>query len=114
MDLSRPEAAAFRDGMFTIAQDGSYLEIITAMFAAEWMYWSWCREAAGIRIADPEHKGWVDLHTSEEFAAQACWLRDRIDAAGPKLDAAQQAQLSAIFAEVQRLEVDFHAVAYTT
>ncbi|MCO6710967.1 hypothetical protein, partial [Streptomyces sp. CHA3] len=36
-----PRVAGFRDGMLAIARDGDFADIITAMFAAEWMYWTW-------------------------------------------------------------------------
>ena len=42
-DIPRPPAVdAFDEGMLTIAEQGDFSEIVTAMFAAEWMYWTWC------------------------------------------------------------------------
>lgn len=111
-DLSHPAVAAFRDGMLAIASGGGYLDIVTAMFAAEWMYWTWCRATAPSPLADPHIREWVDLHAADDFAAQARWLRDQIDAAGPDLPESEMARLSRLFGHVLDLEIAFHEAAY--
>ena len=111
-DLSLPEVEAFRFGMLEIARDGTFLDIVTAMYAAEWMYWTWSREAASCVISDALLKEWVDLHAHEDFAAQARWLRDRLDEAGSMLDATERTRLSRIFGRAQSLEVAFHHAPY--
>ncbi|MEZ0167977.1 TenA family protein [Microvirga sp. TS319] len=111
-DVSLPEVAAFRSGMLEIARDGTFLDIAAAMFAAEWMYWTWSKEAASCRIRDPLLKEWVDLHAHADFAAQALWLRDLLDQAGATLDAAERTKLSLIFGRAQSLEIAFHDAPY--
>lgn len=111
-DTNIPQVAAFRDGMLEIARDGFYLDTVAAMFAAEWMYWTWCRQASVRRITDPLLKEWVDLHAHPDFAAQVFWLKAELDAAGPHLEPVERARLGAIFARVQRLEIDFHDAPY--
>lgn len=111
-DTGRPEVAAFQDGMLGIARDGGYLDTIAAMFAAEWMYWTWSRAAAAKPISDPLLKEWVDLHAHEDFAAQALWLKAQLDAEGEKLDAGERRRLSAIFGRAQELEIAFHDAPY--
>jgi thiaminase (transcriptional activator TenA) len=110
--LSSPGVRAFRDGMLGIAERGTYAEIATAMFAAEWMYWTWCRNAAESRISDPHLRAWIDLHAAPAFEAQARWLKAEVDRAGEALDDAGQAALSHLFGEVQKLEIAFHDAAY--
>lgn len=109
-DPSHPDVAAFRDGMLRIAEGGGYLDIIAAMFAAEWMYWTWCGEAASRPIADPLLQVWVEMHADATFAAQARWLRAQLDAA--EVTEAEAARLSAIFGRAQELEIAFHEAAY--
>jgi thiaminase (transcriptional activator TenA) len=111
-DTDRPEVAAFRNGMLGIARDGGFLDIVAAMFAAEWMYWTWSIEAASREIGDPLLKEWVDLHAHEDFAAQARWLKQQLDAAGDGLGASERSRLSGIFGQVQRLEIAFHNAPY--
>lgn len=111
-DTSRAEVAAFRNGMLDVARDGGYLDIVAAMFAAEWMYWTWSADAASCDIGDPLLKEWVDLHAHDDFAAQAQWLKRQLDEAGEALDAGERARLSGIFGQVQRLEITFHSAPY--
>ncbi|MGO8176411.1 hypothetical protein ACC764_39590, partial [Rhizobium ruizarguesonis] len=36
------------------------LDKVAAMFAAEWMYWTWSKAEASCPISDPLLKEWVD------------------------------------------------------
>ncbi|OCP00650.1 MULTISPECIES: TenA family protein [unclassified Ensifer] len=111
-DVDRPEVEAFRTGMLEIARDGGFLDTVAAMFAAEWMYWTWSKRAAGSNISDPHLNEWVEMHAHDDFAAQATWLRQQLDAAGKTLDASERNRLSAIFGRAQELEIAFHDAAY--
>lgn len=102
-------AEAFRAGMAEIAKDGEFIDIVTAMFAAEWMYWHWCKRAAKIKISDDHLRAWVLMHTDEDFADQALWLKDAIDRHG---DPSDLDRLSALFARVTELEILFHDAPY--
>lgn len=100
-----PAVRAFDEGMLAIARDGSFSQIVTAMFAAEWMYWTWCRKAAAGTIANPHIRQWLDLHADEGFAAQAQWLKSAIDRyAAP----GGRDRLSRLFGHVMELEIAFH------
>ncbi|MQT15535.1 TenA family protein [Segnochrobactrum spirostomi] len=111
-DVRRPAVAEFRDGMLAIAEAGTYLDVVAAMFAAEWMYFTWCTRASTAAISDLLLKAWVDLHAAPEFEAQARFLKDTLDAAGPGLTEAEAARLSAVFGRAQALEIAFHEAAY--
>lgn len=106
-----PQAAAFDRGMHELAKQGDFLDIVTAMFAAEWMYWSWSKRAITCHISNPDLKAWIALHVEEAFEAQAIWLKLAIDRYGSANDLEG---LSAIFAKVTRLEIDFHHAPYTS
>lgn len=86
-------------------------DILTAMFAAEWMYWTWCHASAERHISDPDLRAWIDLHADRAFANQALWLKQAIDTYAKDSDLDR---LSAIFDRVMRLEIAFHAAAYDT
>lgn len=107
-----PKVAAFREGMLEIASNGDFTAIITAMFAAEWMYWTWCSAVASAPISDPMVRDWIDMHDATGFAAQACWLRDRLGALGQTMSDAQRDEAVRVFGHLQRLEIDFHEAAY--
>ena len=103
---------AFDRGMLRIAEGGDYLDIITVMLAAEWMYATWCCRAFLRPITDPQISDWVALHAAPAFLAQADWLRAQIDAAEPQVDAAAFARLSGLFGQALRLEIDFHSAPF--
>jgi thiaminase (transcriptional activator TenA) len=112
-DIALPStAAAFRDGMLAIAAHGPYLDGITAMFAAEWMYWTWCKRAAARTISSPDLRRWVDLHAAEEFADQARWLRRQVDLFGTELSSRSRSRLIGIFRHALALEIAFHTAPY--
>ncbi|WP_205602576.1 TenA family protein [Chelativorans alearense] len=106
------ETEAFRAGMLDIARKGTFLDIVAAMFAAEWMYWTWSKRAAVTAISDPLVREWVEMHANETFAAQALWLKAQLDEAGETLLPAERSRLSGIFGGVQRLEIAFHDAPY--
>ena len=111
-DLDVAEVEAFRAGMLEIARNGGFLDTVAAMFAAEWMYWTWSKRAVRSSFADPHLKEWGEMHADDEFAAQAMWLSRELDAAGNTLDASERKRLSAIFGRAQQLEIAFHDAAY--
>ncbi len=104
--------AAFDRGMLGVAATGAYLDILTIMLAAEWMYATWCGRANLRPISDPLIAEWVRLHAEPDFLAQADWLRAQVDAAGPNLDEATFHSLSNLFGYALLLEIDFHSAPY--
>lgn len=108
-DVLPEPVQAFDGGMHDLARDGSFVDILTAMFAAEWMYWLWCTDAAQGQIADPDLRAWVNLHATPDFEGQARWLKEAIDHYG---DPSEAERLSVVFGRVMLLEIDFHAAAY--
>lgn len=114
-DLELPDAvAAFRDGMLVCAAHGTYAEIVAAMFAAEWMYWTWCTRASAGTITNPLLREWVELHTAADFTSQAGWLREQLDKAGDHMDQAARERIGKLFKRVLELEIHFHDAAYLT
>jgi thiaminase (transcriptional activator TenA) len=103
----------FCRGMRQIAADGSYLDIVTAMFCAEWMYWTWCSRAAKGSIADPVLRRWIGMHAEEAFADQARWLKRQVDRAGADVSIDRRRQLSRLFGHVLQMEIDFHSAPYS-
>lgn len=111
-NLAEPRVEAFCAGMLDIAEKGAFLDIVVAMFAAEWMYWTWSKRVAAAAIADPLLEEWLAMHADDTFAGQAAWLRQQIDDADAGLDEAGRARLSSVFGRVQALEIAFHDAAY--
>ncbi len=112
-DAEFPEAVVrFRDRMLTMAEQGTYVEILAAMLAAEWMYATWCRRAYQRPISDAELRRWIGLHTETQFLSGVAWLKSELDAAGPKLDRLAVERAAGCFRRTLELEIGFHAAAY--
>jgi thiaminase/transcriptional activator TenA len=107
-----PGVTAFRDGMFTVAKQGSFAEILTLMFGAEWMYYHWCARVSTQPLLDDDIRHWVDMHAEEEFYQQALWLKAELDRAALALAEEEKQRLSDLYAQVLQWEIDFHGAAY--
>ncbi len=107
-----PGVRRFRDGMLNVAQSGSYEEIVTLMFGAEWMYYHWCKRVSLNTQSDEDLRRWVELHAEEEFYQQASWLKTELDRCASALSAEQKLALSALYGKVLKWEIDFHSAAY--
>lgn len=107
-----PEVYRFSQGMLRVAETGSYAEIITLMFGAEWMYYHWCSRVSRANIEDEDVKEWVVMHAEKTFINQASWLKAELDSIAATLSAAEQTRLSGLYAQVLQWEIDFHSAAY--
>jgi thiaminase/transcriptional activator TenA len=107
-DLARP----LGDGVLKIAREGAYVEILSAMLAAEWMYLTWCGTAASSGRATGPRKAWIDLHVDEPFRHQVAWMKDRVDALGPAADRQSRLRCAEGFGRMLDWEIAFHDAAY--
>ncbi|HBZ15432.1 MAG TPA: TenA family transcriptional regulator [Pantoea sp.] len=107
-----PGVTAFRDGMLNVAKQGSFAEIITLMFGAEWMYYHWCARVSAQPLLDDDIRRWVDMHAEEEFHQQALWLKAELDRCAQELSEAEKNRLSILYGQVLQWEIDFHSAAY--
>lgn len=109
---SAPEVYRFSQGMLRTAETGSYAEILTLMFGAEWMYYHWCSRVSQTAIADPDVKAWVVMHAEKTFIEQANWLKAELDHCATQLSAAERQRLSVLYGQVIQWEIDFHSAAF--
>ncbi|WAT10253.1 TenA family protein [Rouxiella badensis] len=109
---SSPEVYRFSQGMLRAAETGSYAEILTLMFAAEWMYYHWCARVSQNEIESPDVKDWVAMHAEETFISQANWLKIELDCCAENMPEREKIQLSELYAQVLQWEIDFHSAAY--
>lgn len=107
-----PGVRRFRDGMLHTAQHDSYAAIITAMFAAEWMYYHWCARVVQASQQDADMRRWIEMHAEDEFFQQASWLKHELDRCAMQVTAEEQTKLSELFGQVLQWEIDFHTAAY--
>jgi len=111
---STPDVQRFSQGMLDSAETGSYAEILTLMFGAEWMYYHWCQRVSQSAIADADIKEWVAMHAEKTFIDQASWLKAELDGLAVSLDETQLQRLSALYGDVLQWEIDFHSAAFAS
>lgn len=109
---STPEVSRFSQGMLSTAEKGSYAEILTLMFGAEWMYYHWCERVSRATIADPDVKAWVVMHAEQTFIDQASWLKTELDRCAAELAVDERQRLSVLYGQVLQWEIDFHSAAF--
>jgi thiaminase (transcriptional activator TenA) len=111
-----PEAALHRHFLDT-ADHGDYLTLLAASLGAEWLYATWCAQAAATDPTPPREPRltrWIELHVAPAFVMHVLWLRDQLDhgladvaSNHPTFRACQQA-----FEATLHAEVEFHTAAY--
>jgi thiaminase (transcriptional activator TenA) len=106
--LSAPLHKLFLD----TAKDEGYEEILACTMAAEWMYFTWCSEANTSPSSRGAIRDWVALHADGAFAEQVAWIRSEIDSCAPRLSAARQLRLCALFEQALAAEILFHDAVY--
>ncbi len=112
MSTMPPEAAELGHVALGIAASGSFVEILSGMLAAEWMYLEWCRVAAAHGKASGWRRAWIDLHLEPDFQDQVAWLRQRVDEVGAGLDASTRQRCHTAFGRMLRHEIAFHDAPY--
>ena len=79
-----PTTLAYGGYLKSIAFEGSYLEIATALLAIEWPYLQWAQDlnAAGKRPSNPHYQAWIDIHDSQAMRDIVDAMRRDIDTTG--------------------------------
>lgn len=111
-DLVSP-TAAFVDLLGRAARVGGYAETLAVVVPAEWVYRSWATRAA--TEGGPERfylREWIELHANEGFCETVAWLREELDAVGPRLSPRREARVADLFCRTATLERAFFDAAY--
>ena len=108
-----PRAATeLGDVALAIAEQGSTLEILAAMLAAEWSYAEWCRRAADAAAATGFAGQWIDLHAAPGFQDQAVWMRETVDRLAADAPSEELRRCREAFSRMLTAEIAFHAAPY--
>jgi Putative transcription activator len=107
-----PATDRLRDLVIGAATADGYEEALAPMLAAEWLYATWCGDAAGT-VSPETHQGrWIHLHTEPGFVDHAGWLRDQLDEYGPLLPLYRERRVRDLFERTLRCEIEFHDAPY--
>ncbi len=108
---TREGAEALHEVFSRTAEQGSFLDIMVCMLAAEWMYFTWCTAADATPSARASIQDWVAMHAGGGFTRHVEWLRSWIDAHAPA-SAGRREELAALFRSTLAAEIVFHDAAY--
>ena len=105
------KAALLRDGAVGIAESCSFIEILSTMLAAEWMYLTWCKKAA-VGNATGLMKSWIILHITNDFSDQVNWIINRVNELGMLASFDVQEACAKHFSNMLEWEIAFHDAPY--
>jgi thiaminase/transcriptional activator TenA len=109
-----PATLAFEDLLARAAGEG-YAEALATLTAVEWVYLDWATTAAeGPRPERFYLDEWIDLHAVAGFREFVGWLRERVDAVGPRLSRRRERRVDRLFRRAVALEVAFFDAASGT
>ena len=105
-----PTSLAYSGYLGRMANEGSFLEIITTLLGIEWPYLDWAKRlaAAGKHPENRYYQVWIDIHAGNEMDGFVTWMRDIIDN-HPVTDVDG---LKAMFLSTLRYEYLFWEMAY--
>ena len=110
--LAPPSARPLHLLFGEVAEEGSYVELLAAIMAAEWLYETCCALVPDRPSGRDTIRAWVGLHTAGPFRTHAAWLHERLDAIAPGLSPLEHARIGSVFHRAIVAEVAFHDAAY--
>lgn len=107
-DGQTERSAVLRAHTLGAAREGGYAAVVTCLFAAETLYYTWCAAAHDQgRVPAGPIADWVALHATDAFKAGVDALASAVD----ELDATDE-RLAAWFTGTLEAEIVFHDSVY--
>ena len=105
-----PTTLAYSGYLRTVAYQGSFQEVITALLCIEWAYLDWAKRlaATGKSPANRYYREWINIHAGVELDDFVAWLRQTLDGA----TITDLKRLEQIFLDSLRYEYLFWEMAY--
>ena len=112
--VAAPTTVAYTSFLLKTAYGGSFGELVASLLPCQWGYWEIGDHL--IRRGLPQHaplySQWIEMYTSEEFAALAQHIRDMADRLGAEAGPAELTAMGKAYMEIVRLEHQFWDMAY--
>lgn len=107
-----PATQAYTDFLLRSATVGDFAELVAALLPCIWGFSEIGLELkrAGVP-SEPLCAKWVEMYSSEEFAALADWCRDLLDELADHLSPSEQERLAQTFLTSSRYELKFWDMA---
>lgn len=110
-----PINLAYTRYMLTVAENGSLLELVSALLPCMWSYWEIGKMLAEKYPESMEHPlygEWIKMYSSEEFGALATWLIDLLDVLAEQLPDRELDVIAEHFLTTSRFEYMFWDMVY--
>ena len=109
-----PTTVAYTSFLLKTAHQGSFGELVASLLPCQWGYWEIGDHLSrrGLPQNAPLYARWIEMYTSEEFAALARHIRDMTGRIGDEAGPAEQAAMSQAYLTSVRLEHQFWDMAY--
>jgi len=107
-----PTTQGYSDFLVRVAAHGDFASLVAALLPCMWGFSEVGRRLAQrARPADPRYAAWIDMYSSEEFAALATWCRGVVDRVGQQAGPQARAAMSRAFLTSTRYELAFWDMA---
>jgi thiaminase/transcriptional activator TenA len=112
--VAAPTTVAYTSFLLKTAYQGSFGELVASLLPCQWGYWEIGDHLIrqGLPEDAPLYAQWVEMYTSEEFAALAQYIRDMADRLGAEAGPAELTAMGQAYMDSVRLEHQFWDMAY--
>ena len=112
--VASPTTVAYTSFLLKTAHQGSFGELVASLLPCQWGYWEIGNHLLkqGLPQAAPLYAKWIEMYTSEEFAALADHMREMAGRIGDEAGPAEQAAMGQAYLTSVRLEHQFWDMAY--
>ncbi|QLG71353.1 hypothetical protein HG535_0B03930 [Zygotorulaspora mrakii] len=84
----------------------TYAELVTYLWVAEQVYWTWARDSPRKENLHWKYQTWIDLHDGEHFQVWCEFLRDEVNKYSV-------AEVEEMFKKVLQMEYEFFETSYS-
>ena len=112
--VAAPTTLAYTSFLLKTAYQGSFGELVASLLPCQWGYWEIGDHLLqqGLPQNAPLYAKWIEMYTSEEFAALAHHIREMAGRIGDEAGASELAAMGQAYLTSVRLERQFWDMAY--
>ncbi len=107
-----PSINDFSKLMLHISNSGSYVQILSIVLAAEWIYYTWASNAKEPYPSRFYLSEWIILHNNKSFYKTVSWIKEELDILALELSIKEQEEIAKLFLKLVRLEIAFFDACY--
>ena len=112
--VAAPATVEYTSFLLKTAYEGSFGELVASLLPCQWGYWEIGGHLMrrGLPPDAPLYAKWIEMYSSQEFAALAHHIREMVDRIGGEADAPELAAMGQAYSASVRLEQGFWDMAY--